>query len=63
MITDLSREEISGMTPMSKDQVSEDDKRFLISAKWWHEWCNFSGFNEAQLFELSSSIQETDEGI
>ena len=47
MMTDFSREEISGLTPMTKDQVSEEDKRFLISAKWWHEWCNYSGFNEA----------------
>ena len=47
VITDFSREDISGSTPITKESLTEDDKRFLISAKWWHSWCNYSGFNEA----------------
>ena len=52
-VTDMSREDITGMTPISKHLVRESDKRFLISAKWWHAWCNYTGFNEAQLFDAT----------
>ena len=59
--TDLSQNDIAGLTPIRKHQVSDDDKRFLINANWWHEWCNYTGFNEAQLFDANCDSQETEE--
>ena len=51
------------MTPITKIQADESDKRFLISAKWWHEWCNYTGFNEAQLFDAKYEVPDHEEGM
>ena len=51
------------MTPINKITAPECDKRFLISAKWWHEWCNYTGFNEAQLFDAKYEVADQEEGM
>lgn len=34
---------------MSMINAHENDKRYLISASWWREWCDYTNFDLSQL--------------
>lgn len=29
----------------------ENDKRYLVGAQWWREWCDYANFDLSQLVE------------
>lgn len=41
---------------MNMINVNENDKRYIISASWWREWCDYTNFDLSQL-QLKSSSQ------
>ena len=34
---------------MNMMNANENDKRFLIAASWWREWCDYTNFDLTQL--------------
>ena len=51
------------MAKFAKSNVSlnlmtakENDKRYLISAQWWREWCDYANFDLSQLIQANQDF-------
>lgn len=43
--------------------AQENDKRYLISANWWREWCDYANFDLSQLMEINREFTEKEKQI
>lgn len=36
--------------------AQENDKRYLICANWWREWCDYANFDLSQLVRSDQTV-------
>jgi len=58
MVSELEQSKYTAKHFQSLNMINaqENDKRYLISASWWREWCDYTDFNLNQL-QLKTTSQ------
>ncbi len=40
-----------------------NQRKFIIDAKWWRRWCDYTGFNQCETMQIDSNIHAKHEAL
>ncbi len=54
--------EIETQSKALKTQIAKEEKKYLINAKWWRQWCDYVNFESATpRNDLDTKFKDLDE--